>query len=365
MTPATRRATFAALASLGAACTTDPGSVGQLSAGNDGTAEDTGASSGPADASADASADATADDSGSSDTGSNAKFDLGAAPDVATVECDEDESPIYVLTHTVPAQILSFDPESLEFTPVIDAVTCPETADWTVSSMAIDRQRGAWIEWGALANGEADPYYKRLDRLDLDSGACETDVGELPVTENWGTPLGMAFVSQAEDSANEQLFFVDTGTYLHELAGQASLGRYYDFQPGEGTTFSGVELTGTGGGQLFTIIMNWTPEWDHPCTGDNPCYPTVHIGEVDKQTGAAISNFEVPEVEALGIAPGGFAFAHWGGRFWIFISNEYGPTKVYDYDITTNTAVLAKDDGPDGVVGAGVSTCAPLVFPAG
>ncbi len=364
MTTASLRTLFVALGVLGPACTTNPGSVGLLSGGEgDNTTDTDGAGDGES-IGAEASAGETAD--AADDTGSGAKFDLGATGgELPEVECEDEGSPIYVLTHTTPAQILSFDPESLSFAPVLAAVACPDTVDWSVSSMAVDRQRGAWIEWGAPANGAGDPFYKRLDRVDLDTGACETDVGQLPTAENWGSPLGMAFVSEAEGSAIEVLRFVDVGTYLHELAGMGALGRYYEFGPAEGTAFSGVELTGTGEGRLFNLIMNWTPQWDHPCTADDICYPTVHLGEVDKQTGAALSNFEVPEVEALGISSGGFAFAHWGGRFWIFISNEYGPTKVYDYDILTNTTVLAVDDGPDGVVGAGVSTCAPLVFPAG
>ena len=296
------------------------------------------------------------------DAGDSGGSFLDGSPGDGGDGCEENVRPIFVLTQGTPSTIHSFDPQTLSFASVVDVV-CPDTADWVVSSMSVDRSYHAWVEWGALANGQGDPYSKRLDRIDLATGNCEPDFGKLPSVDEWATPLGMAFVSDANGSAAERLFFVDNATKLYPLAGTAPLGPFYEFKPGEGTVFSGVELTGTGEGRLFTMIMNWTPEWDHPCTAANPCPPTVHVGEVDKTNGSAISNVEVPDVEAMGISPGGFAFAHWGGHFWIFISKDFGPTKVYDYDPVAISTSLAMSDGPDGVVGAGVSTCAPLEFP--
>lgn len=354
------------------ACTTGPGSVGEFSGGtggDGGESDGTAGTSPGASVSASGNADAgegTVDDAG----GDGPKFDLGSTTGDPVIDCGEpEENPIYVLTrgleNGMPDTIHGFDPETLTFTLLTDVV-CPDTADWGVASMAIDRQRRAWIEWGGLQNGKTDPHYKRIDVLDLDTGDCSVNQGELPVTEHWGGPLGMAFVSEAEDSPVEQLFFVDSGSNLHTLGSTEAIGRYWEFEKAhQGTEFSGVELTGTGEGRLFNLIMNWSFEWDHPCTADNPCYPTVHLGEVNKEDGSAISNVELPDVEALGIATGGFAFAHWGGRFWIFSSENFGPTLVYDYDPATHTTVVALDDAPDGVVGAGVSTCAPTIFPEG
>lgn len=276
--------------------------------------------------------------------------------------CADNVRPIFVLTQGTPATIHSFDPQTLTFTPV-QKVQCPDTAGWAVASMSVDRNYRAWIEWGAPAMGAAEPYFKRLDRLDLATGACTPNVGKLPAAVEYGTPLGMAFVSDTNGGNAESLFFIDTGTKVYPLGATAPIGQYYAFKPGEGTTFSGAELTGTGAGRLFTFIMNWTAPFNHPCTVDNPCVPTVHIGEVSKKDGTAISNHEVIDIPAFGISPGGFAFAHWGGLFWVFESPAFGPTKVYKYDPDLEKATLVKSDGPDAVVGAGVSTCAPLTVP--
>lgn len=368
MMPVVHRGSLLAVAML-AACVTDPGSVGQFSGGTQGSSADASDASGDVPGGTSTSGGQAADDESAGASTDGAKFDLGTDTGGPVVECGEPEdNPIYVLTrgleNGMPDSIYGFDPESLTFSPVLDVV-CPDTGDWGVSSMAIDRQGRAWIEWGAVHEGPEDPHYKRLDTLDLATGDCQPDQGALPTTEHWGTPLGMAFVSASEGSAAEELFFVDTGTWLHGIGTAAPYGQYYAFQTGQGTEFSGVELTGTGEGRLFNLIMNWSFEWDHPCTADDPCYPMVHLGEVDKTDGSAISNVELTEVEAIGISPGGFAFAHWGGHFWIFLSIDYGATRVYDHDPATGTTVVALDDGPDGVVGAGVSTCAPLIFPEG
>ena len=351
------------------ACSGDPDTGSQLSGGTgssaspDATATGVG-SSGNASASTDADADA---DSGSED-GMGPKLDVASATGGVVDECGEDDdNPIYLLKRGVergePASIVSFDPETLAFTPVQDVV-CPDTeADWLVSTMAVDRNRRAWVLWVGEFVGGDDVVTRRLDAINLDTGECETAVGEFPITMHASSPMGMAFVSDAEGSNSEALFFADHGTYLYGLGDTEPVARWYDGP--EGRTFSGVELTGTGAGSIFTIIMNYTGPFDHDCTAKNPCFPTVRVAETMKVGQPGMFGFDPPGVESFALDPGGFAFAHWGGHFFIFLSRFFGPTLVYDYDPVAQTAELVVDDGPDAILGAGVSTCAPLVFPEG
>ena len=309
-------------------------------------------------------------DASSSGTDDGTIFDLGAGTGGPIDLCGEpEENPIYLLTRGLETgaatSIQAFDPETLTFTPVVAEIDCADVGeDWGVSSMGVDRERGAWITWSAQHDGADDPAYKRLDRIDLDSGACTTDVGALPTTDNWGSPLGMAFVAEAQDSPTETLYFVDTGTFLHTVGSAASLGRWWTLGP-EGRTFSGVELTGSGDGRMFSLIMNYTGPFDHDCTAENPCPPTVRLAEVNKDDATAVSMLDLEEIEAFALDPGGFAFAYWGGHIWVFISRDFGPTSVYDHDPETQTTTEVLTDGVQGVVGAGVSTCAPLVLPEG
>ena len=89
----------------------------------------------------------------------------------------------------------------------------------------------------------------------------------------------------------------------------------------------------------------------------------VGFGEVDKATGTSVTELTVPDLAPFGLSPVGFAFAHRGGHFWFFTSLNFEATKVYDFDPVASTTTLVKSDGPRGVVGAGVSTCAPLATP--
>ena len=172
----------------------------------------------------------------------------------------------------------------------------------------------------------------------------------------------MAFTSDSKGGASESLYLTDPGGWLFRLGTSGTLGQYYQFQKNEGTQFAAIELSGSGEGRLFNFIMNWSLP-DHTCTAQDPCPTTVHIGEVDKTDGSAISNVNVPAIPAFNLSPGGFAFAQWGGLLWAFESLNFGATKVYAYDPVTQTAVLKNSTGPKGVGGAGVSTCAPFVAP--
>jgi hypothetical protein len=58
----------------------------------------------------------------------------------------------------------------------------------------------------------------------------------------------------------------------------------------------------------------------------------------------------------------GFAFAHWGGDYWLFTAPS-GSTVVTDFVYATATSTDVVLNAGFKVVGAGVSTCAPLVRP--
>jgi hypothetical protein len=102
----------------------------------------------------------------------------------------------------------------------------------------------------------------------------------------------------------------------------------------------GPELTGTGAGTLFGFYTN--------ASG-----PGSHVVQIDPATGAILSDHALQ----AGNPQDGYAFAFWGGSFYIFTSDGTGTT-VTQYALSTgveaNVATMSED-----VVGAGVSTCAP------
>jgi hypothetical protein len=108
------------------------------------------------------------------------------------------------------------------------------------------------------------------------------------------------------------------------------------------------ELTGTGDGRLFAF------------EGDTETY----IREYDKSTGAILGTWPLPGLAS----PGAFAFAYWGGDFYLFVSKTQdieGPSLVLhlDFDESDGNGVALTtvvESAPISIVGAGVSTCAPL-----
>jgi hypothetical protein len=104
-----------------------------------------------------------------------------------------------------------------------------------------------------------------------------------------------------------------------------------------------VELTGTGDGRLFAF---WSTDE----------VSNTNISEIDKTTGDVTGTDELPGT-SLGNA---WAFGFWGGDFYTFTQpgGNPQPSQVTQFDpVTKAQSVIA--GYPSGIVGAGVSTCAP------
>jgi hypothetical protein len=162
------------------------------------------------------------------------------------------------------------------------------------------------------------------------------------------TQDGMAYVA-TDTTSNEQLYL--TGSYASAAAGLglvdttsgvlSPIGQYPGALRG-----ASAELTGTGDGRLFGLFT----------------VSPVTLVEIEPQTGAVVSQTQFPDL-ALSNASS-FAFSFWGGKFYFYTYPNAGSssTNVSEYDPSTRTldASFMIDVGIV-VVGAGVSTCAPVV----
>jgi hypothetical protein len=105
------------------------------------------------------------------------------------------------------------------------------------------------------------------------------------------------------------------------------------------------ELTGNSNAELW----GWFPD---------PSNPTVQ--KLDKTTGNAITTFKL---DSLAGNPMDWAFAFWGGDYWVFLERDTdGATIVYQIDGTAGTVTSMTNTNTRSIVGAGVSTCAPVVI---
>jgi hypothetical protein len=235
-----------------------------------------------------------------------------------------------------------FAPGSLAFTK-IGTLACPAASTSRPFSMAVDRTGNAWVLYNDA----------RIYKVSTTDASC-TATTFAPGQSGW-TKFGMAFVADAPGSASESLY-VSTGRWNDPVdpeSGYQALARI-DTKSLKlsviGETFpSTAELTGTGSAKLFAFV-----------TGDalNPSAVT----EVDRASGAPLSPKKLGGLSDVGA----FAFAFWGGKFWIFTASISGGggSKVTRYSHEDGVSKVMVPDAGFTIVGAGVSTCAPTREPA-
>jgi hypothetical protein len=287
----------------------------------------------------------TTDDS-SSDSSDEPKLDVGAGTggppmqgDDSACPCGENADLIYVLSDQ--ATLFTYNPATNSFNP-LGAFNCPGSGAFdTTFSMGVARSGIAWV----MYTPSGDIFHVDVN----DANVC-TDPGYEPGYAGF-TLFGMAFVSQSLNSPCDTLYAHSFSGGLggfSEGAGSGQLGKVVDLLPQYISTidYDGGELTGTGDGRLFAFA------------GTNP----AKLVEYDKTDGSVIETTQLNGLELTNA----FAFAFWGGDFYFFTEGDgfSGTSKVtrLDHDGDGSLATI-NTDAPIRIVGAGVSTCAPIVPP--
>ncbi|GAC1351439.1 MAG: hypothetical protein NVSMB1_04490 [Polyangiales bacterium] len=256
-------------------------------------------------------------------------FDLGTFEVSSEVgdpgsDCTEENKQIYVVTQE--KELYRFSPAKLDISK-IGNLTC-NSFGATPFSMAVDRKGVAWILY-------SDGHIFKVSTKDASCSPTSFMHDQL----GYAT-FGMAFVADSAGSTTETLFVADyLGKGLAKIDTSSLI--LSTVGPYVGTT-GAAELTGTGSARVFGFFNH------------NP----IDIAELNKGTGALMTIRSVPGV-AIG---SGWAFAHWGGDFWLFTSPS-GSSQVTQYNLTTGASKVVKSGLGFVIVGAGVSTCAPLTLP--
>lgn len=246
------------------------------------------------------------------------------------VDCT-DPSVTYVYTISNDYQLYAFNPQSGAYTK-IGEIACPAPPSATPFSMAVNRKGTAFI---LHTDGVIYKVSTKTAKCEKTSFAA----GQLGFEQ-----FGMGFAT-IEQGPEEELFVAATLDAFGQ-SGLSALGKVDtnsfvlskvgDFKPKQ----KGAELTGTGDGRLFGFVAN------------QGGFGT-RIIQIKKTDASIIAEINLPDVE-LG---SGWAFAAWGGDFYMFTTPDGGP-RVTKYEVKTGkTQVIA--ELPSSVVGAGVSTCAP------
>ncbi|MGE0547189.1 MAG: hypothetical protein AB7O24_28265 [Kofleriaceae bacterium] len=268
--------------------------------------------------------------------GSGDKPDGGTEPDADNTNgngntdgCSDEAKLVFVVDGS--NQLSTFEPSTKSFTP-LGTLDCPAELGAVPFSMGIDRTPTAWVLYDS---GE-------LFKVDTKTLEC--------TATNWNHALGlshfgMGFSTDAAAGTTDSLFVAGGGLIPGPTVTMAKLDTQTMSATSIGMVTGNPELTGTGNAELW----GWFPDATAP-----------KIMQLDKATGAGIKTFQLP---TLAGQPGAWAFAFWGGDFWIFLMKGFETsTTVYQVDGTTGMVKGQSTAGGRVIVGAGVSTCAPVVI---
>jgi hypothetical protein len=267
--------------------------------------------------------------SGGATTTSSTASDAGPPKgDGGPGNCAQGTELVYVFTQD--NEIYSFDPPNKKFTKI---ATPDCQAGGSPNSMAIDRNLVAWI------NYIGDIYEFDLKKK---SGCVPSGVN-LPFGFE---QVGMGF-STDQPGGNTETLFIDSigGNGLAKIANGA-VSPIGSFANDANLAGQNAELTGTGAAKLFGYFTT---------------FPNVRVAEIDKTNANILSDHELPGVSP----PSAWAFSFWGGDFYLYAApgnNASGNSSVIKYDAVAQTvdAAYVADTGFT-IVGAGVSTCAPIL----
>ncbi len=259
-------------------------------------------------------------------------------------DCAAASTYVYVLSDE--NDLYSFEPDKKLFTK-IGHLGCNTALQ--PNSMAIDRNATAWVNYvEAGAFGDDSGVVFRVSTKDA---SCDPQpAANLPA--DWYR-LGMGFSTDgAAGSTAETLYLTGTGQGSSPGLGKLDVtnGQLTPIGPFTGAlSGQNAELTGTGDGRLYGFFTT-TP---------------VEVVELDKGNGQTLTPVKLPAVET----PAAWAFSFWGGDFYLYTA----PDPFTDPTRTTNVTRYRPSDGSVDaqymvnigfrIVGAGVSTCAPLEPP--
>ncbi len=266
-------------------------------------------------------------------TGSNTGTDGGTDP---ATGCDDASKLVYVVDQNY--KMSSFAPATGIFTPIgTGALNCPGAGAATPFSMGVDRDAKAWVLY---TNG-------KIYTVDTTTLACAPSA----FSPNAGfDQFGMGFSTTSATSTTDQLF-VSGGNGTVDPEANSSLGRLdtATLQVSNlGILHGSPELTGTGAGELWAFFP-----------GTNP-----RVTQLDKSNAGILTEYS--NITALNGTPSAWAFAAWGGDFFVFLAKATETrTTVYHIGGPARGAMAGKvlDTKSAGnlmIVGAGVSTCAPV-----
>mgnify|MGYP000967720573 CR=1 FL=1 len=222
-----------------------------------------------------------------------------------------------------------FDPLTATFFDV-RKLNCPSNS--SPQTMSVARDGRAWVFYS-----DGSLFY-----VDIRTGVCSASTFDRTQIDS-NTHFGSSFSADQPGGNTETPFLAlpDDGVFARIDPATLKVARFG--MPGV-IPQTGAELTGTAAAELWGFF---------------PSQGSSYIARIDKTTGTQDSRFNLPQINT---DAAGFAFAFWGGSFWIFLydASIRGDTNVYRLDKATGKVDTVLKSTGRHIVGAGVASCAPL-----
>jgi hypothetical protein len=235
----------------------------------------------------------------------------------------------YVYTVDSNGTFSRFDPRTLTYLD-LGSLNCPTYGN--PFSMNVDQHGVAWV----LFTDD------RIYRVDTTTAAC-TATSYVPDQQGFNT-FGMGSVFDSS-TGNDTLYLAASDS---SALGTLSMTSFQVASSGS-ISLGSVELAGTGDGQLWAFAP-----------ADASASGQAVLGRIDRTTGATLEHYNMSNITSTG----GFAMKFFGGAFYVFIGGDVWKVDRSSLNPTRTTPTTAPTrvlrDASRDIVGAGVSTCAPV-----
>jgi hypothetical protein len=274
---------------------------------------------------------------------------LGSRPpmDLAGVDDCSGTALVYVLS--LDGTLYRFDPPNLTFTS-IGALACPGEQGQSYTAMAIDRSDRAWVRAAddrvflvSTINAACVPsvYAPFQHNEMINDFAFSADVS--------GAPAETLFVSLLPASG------IGAGIGIGAIDGK-TLATTVIGNDGDPLWAYPFIITGTKDARLFGLFAG------NPGPGPSPSpvggVPGYTVAQLDKTSGGILSKTVITQLTPRK----GWAWAFWGGDFYLFSDNGEASSIVFRHRPSDGTTIDLKHGVGFFVTGAGVSTCAPTMI---
>ncbi len=261
-------------------------------------------------------------------TGDMSVYDNGGQ-DIYTGDWFNPTAPDHIYLVDINGVLIRFSPKSKKVHKVGKMGCIALASEWAFS-MSVDRFGVAWV----------NVRPNLLLRVNTKDASCKPTAYKAP--SGYGL-FGMGFAPTGPNSHTERLFIASasqtygsTGMLAHLDLSTLSPHTIGPYPKAE----MSPELTGTRNGKLY---------------GYFPGKYNTLVAQLDQGTAKAVKTWNLP---GLGHDAGAWAFAHWGGMFYLFISNT-GNSRVLRLNPSTGKVITWVNDIGYRIVGAGVSSRAP------